>query len=378
MSVFSRSLVIGCLLVLVPAVRGQGMLLAHWPFDDLAGAGVSESVQGITETVVGADVRVPGPFGTALQCDGSSTYFDTAVYQVPWSYLNSFTVVCWLQPGQGQATWVPIMDQHNVTQNMGLFVGLSVSNGAHLAVGNGSTWQCLCIGPTVTAGVWTHCAFVFDSASVNGELKCYINGVLLLTTNVPGGPMQDPRGSVQMRIGARVDNTGFLNAAIDDLAIYDDVLTLNTIADVMANGVPLFPEYQTNSWRASFSVDGVQGTQLAAATVTIPVGAQATLGFSSFNLGQPWDLGSGVAPLVPTSAGGLLSSDGQVVNLDVTDPTLSTWFNFLQGPNWGPLLALSIPFSVPVAASVSAQMIVASPSLPSGVALSQPVRLVVQ
>jgi len=377
-SVVRISLAIGCLLALSPAVRGQALLLAHWPFDDPAGAGVFETVQGGTETVMGVDARIPGPFGNALQCDGSSTYFDTAVNQTPWNYLTSFTVACWLQPAPGQTIWVPIVDQHNASQSLGLFVGLSSSNGSHLAVGNGVTWQPL-YGPSVAAGMWTHCTFVFDAAAVTGELKCYLNGVPVLTTNIPGGPMLDPRGSIQMRIGARVDNAGFLNAGIDDLAIYDGALTLTTILDIMANGAqPVFPEYQTNSWQASFTVDGVQGGQQAAATVTVPVGMQATLGFSSFNVGQPWDLGSGIAPLVPTSAGALLSSDGQIVNLDVTDPTLSTWFNFMQGPNWGPLLALSIPFSIPSAASISAQMIVASPALPSGVALSQPVRLIVQ
>ena len=378
MFVARRALVVGVFLALAPLACGQAMMLAHWSFDDPAGTGVLETVQGLTETVVGSDVRVTGPFGTALQCNGLNTYIDTAVNQSTWNYLTSFTVTCWLRPAFGQGTWVPVVDQHSASQAMGVCVGLSTSNGSHIAVGNATTWQPL-YGPSLTAGVWTHCAFVFDAAAVNGELACYLNGVLTVTTNIPGGPMLDPRPTIQMRIGARVDNAGFLNAALDDLAIFDGALSATDILDIMANGAqPGFPEYQTNSWQADLDVNSVQGTQQVPATVTVPVGMQATLGLASGNLGMAWDLGSGAAPLIPTSAGALLSSDGQIVNLDVTDPTLSTWFNFLQGPTWGPVTTLSIPFSLPSAISISAQMIVVSPALPSGVALSQPVRLIVQ
>jgi hypothetical protein len=54
------------------------------------------------------------------------------------------------------------------------------------------------------------------------------------------------------------------------------------------------------------------------------------------------------------------------------------WFNFLQGPSWGPLTSVSIPFSLSYATAVSAQMVVVDPGLMSGIALSQPVRLIVQ
>ncbi len=139
------------------------------------------------------------------------------------------------------------------------------------------------------------------------------------------------------------------------------------------------PEYQTNfSFAASLDVNGVQGTAYAPSTVTVPIGMTATLGLVSVNVGQQWDFGSGLAPLIPASSGALISSDGQIVNLDLTDPTLSLWFNFLQGPSWGPLTSVSIPFSLSYATAVSAQMVVVDPGLMSGIALSQPVRLIVQ
>ena len=146
----------------------------------------------------------------------------------------------------------------------------------------------------------------------------------------------------------------------------------------VATVCPASPEYQVNSLNAHLDINGILGTQLVPATVTVQIGMTATLGLVSSSIGQPWDLGYGLAPLVPASAGALTFSSGQIVNLDLTDPTISLLFNFLQGPSWGPAASLSVPISVPFATAISAQMIVVTPSMPSGIALSQPVRLVVQ
>ncbi len=140
---------------------------------------------------------------------------------------------------------------------------------------------------------------------------------------------------------------------------------------------PQAPEYQTNSFAASLDINGVLGTpQTPALFVNVPFGATANLGLLSWNVGQPWDVGVGLAPLIPASAGAPTTSSGQIVNLNLTDPSFSLWFNFLLGPPWGPTTSLSLPFSFSVPTSLSAQMIVVAPSNPSGIALSQPVTFV--
>ena len=152
----------------------------------------------------------------------------------------------------------------------------------------------------------------------------------------------------------------------------------NLINMIQVRDVSAPPEYQVNGASAGLDINGVQGTSQAAAAVSIPIGASAALNLASQNVGQQWDLGAGAAPLIPASAGGLVSSDGQVVNLDLADPTLGLWFNFLQGPAWGPATTVALPFSFSFPSSLSAQMIVLAPGMPSGIALSQPVRLTVQ
>lgn len=151
----------------------------------------------------------------------------------------------------------------------------------------------------------------------------------------------------------------------------------NEVLSWTFSSTPPTPQYQTNSFAASLDVDGVLGSQQMAAVVTLPIGTTANLTLLSWSVGQAWDLGAGLAPLVPASAGAPTTSSGQIVNLDLSDPNLSLWFNFLQGPTWGPSTSLSFPFAFPFSTSISAQMIVVAPAMSSGVALSQPVRVIV-
>ncbi len=370
-----RSLiVVAAFTVLAPVLSCQAMLLAHWPFDDPAGTGVFETVQGITETVVGPDVRVPGPFGTALQCNGISTYIDTAVNQSQWNYLTSFTVTCWLRTATGQTTFVPIVDQHNAGISMGLFVGLSTSNGSHIAIGNGTTWQPL-YGPNLVPGVWTHCAFVFDAAAINGELICYLDGVPVVTTNIPGGPMLDPRGSIQMRIGARAGGGGFLNADLDDLAIYDGALSAASVLNIMAGGVqPGAPQYQTNSLASSLDLDGVQGMPFSPAITTACVGATVMLN-STAPVGNPSDIAITFTNSVPAY---FTTAAGQLVNVDIAHPSI---FSFNGGAPTlaGVLNPMPHPgafsFLVPTGSLLlaSAQQLTVDPGHADGFELSQPV-----
>ena len=195
------------------------------------------------------------------------------------------------------------------------------------------------------------------------------------TTTVAGGTWVNEVGY------SNLDITGLVAAGANYLYLY-----VNNTGVTGAGGIQFTatiavyppPEYQTNSFAAGLNVNGVIGTQYMPATPTVPIGTMATLTLVSTGAGQPWDLGTGAAPLVPTSAGAVTSSDGQIVNLDLADPTLSLWFNFLQGPTFPPAILMSIPFSIPFATSISAQMIIVNPSMSSGIALSQATRLIIQ
>jgi subtilisin family serine protease len=139
---------------------------------------------------------------------------------------------------------------------------------------------------------------------------------------------------------------------------------------------PVPPEYQVNGPRATLNVNSVTGTTSVPALVQIAVGVPTPLSFLSNQTGQPWDLGFGANPLIPRSAGAFATSQGEVVNLDLTDPLFGTWFDYLSTSPPFANQVFSVTFPVPT--TFSAQLILLAPFQPSGVALSQPVRVVVQ
>lgn len=136
----------------------------------------------------------------------------------------------------------------------------------------------------------------------------------------------------------------------------------------------LAAEYQVNQPGASADINGILGGTLSPATVHLGIGQTGAATLASVSIGVPWEVAIGTLPLVGRSTGGLTTSDGQVINIDVTDPSLVfLWSLFASPPFANSQLALS--FGAP--ASLSFQMAVLSPTAPSGFSLSQPVRLLV-
>jgi hypothetical protein len=135
------------------------------------------------------------------------------------------------------------------------------------------------------------------------------------------------------------------------------------------------PEYQVNQGTSYLDINGVVTAGFVPATVNLGIAAPGSLTLSSILAGAAWELGVGTAPLVPRTGGGIVLADGQVLNISLADPTLFLlWGGFLSPPFVNQVLPIS--FGAPT--SLSAQMVVVDPLVPSGLALSQATRLIVQ
>lgn len=152
--------------------------------------------------------------------------------------------------------------------------------------------------------------------------------------------------------------------------------THNFKVRILATVCTLPVEYQVNQPQASADINGVMGTPSTPAVLNLSLNDPATLNRSSSLTGPPWDILFGSAPLVPASAGGITLPDGQFVNIDLTDPGLSSLFTpIFNGP---PLANNSVSVNTSSSLIVSFQMGVLDASSPTGVRLSQPNRIVVQ
>ncbi len=129
------------------------------------------------------------------------------------------------------------------------------------------------------------------------------------------------------------------------------------------------PDFQTNQPEATSDVDGVTTNGFDPAVAESCTGGTAMLNFSSTEVNQPWDFGYAFAPALGGSVTGLALGSGQVVNVNVADPT----FQYFNGGGFTTPFTgnFSLPVTVPAAGVASMQSAHVAPAHPDGIALSQ-------
>jgi len=138
------------------------------------------------------------------------------------------------------------------------------------------------------------------------------------------------------------------------------------------NGPGLFsssPQWQVNQPGAALSANNATSDVYAPLRAAACVNETVTITANSSNFGMPWDVGYAVgAPGRAASAGGITVPGGQIVNLDLTAPSLSYLNGFSFTSPFG--AALSLPLTSPVPVSTTGQMVVLDPGQAPGFALS--------
>lgn len=132
------------------------------------------------------------------------------------------------------------------------------------------------------------------------------------------------------------------------------------------------PEYQVNGFAIRADVNGVQGTTTTPALVALNRGQTGAFTVTSIGTGLSWEVLYGTNALVPRSACALTTLDAQVINIDLTDPTVGLWFNTFQSP---PFQNVTLPFSFGFPANVAVQSAILNPTSLAGLSLSQATRV---
>lgn len=138
--------------------------------------------------------------------------------------------------------------------------------------------------------------------------------------------------------------------------------------------IPNLPDWQINQPGASMSIVGqTDGGFCAPAINTVMAGTAFQLAFSSTtNVGNPWDVATTMGPLVSASAGGVYTADGEPVNVNLQDPTLSFLFSQFQSPGF---ISYNQGVNIPAPGQIRAQMAIVDPTAFSGFRLSQSIDL---
>lgn len=180
--------------------------------------------------------------------------------------------------------------------------------------------------------------------------------------------------TVCMMLPALMPAGAFLSIAVfsggDDL--YSSVCYVDNI--LWNTGCPA--EWQVNSTQASLDVNGLvlpNPLSVNPAITTGIVGTAVNVNVGSTLVGNVHDLAVMFNPLIGASAGGVTTVGGQVLNLNLADPSLY----YLYGPS-GPFTGsnfftgnYAINFTPMVVLTASAQMGIADPGSADGFVLSQ-------
>ena len=133
--------------------------------------------------------------------------------------------------------------------------------------------------------------------------------------------------------------------------------------------------WQVNQPEASLSFGGTNAGPCSGPGVrTVCPGTVFNASLNSTLLGNGWDVGFHLGSGVSAFGGGITLPNGNVLNLDLSNPT----FTLLNGGTFPPFPGpINVPVSFPVPLTLVAQMAVIDPSTIGGVRLSQANELIV-
>jgi hypothetical protein len=208
-------------------------LVAHWNFNEGAGSTLGESINGLNGTIHGA-TWTQGVAGSALSFDGSNDYVEM---QVPNTLKIDlpFTFSAWVKVhARSTKQQYIIVNDDSVSQYLGAVVSIMPSGVLGIGYNDGgpgtSSDRRSKIGNTsLNLDTWYHIAVIMSGPT---NMHTFINGVedSGYYTGSGDGIAYSPYGSAY--IGTSNPGIGTLNGLIDDLRMYDRVLTSQEIAQL--------------------------------------------------------------------------------------------------------------------------------------------------
>ncbi|MHC4533843.1 MAG: LamG domain-containing protein [Planctomycetota bacterium] len=208
------------LLVLSLAASTSADLIAHWQFDETSGSVAQDaSGNGNNGTLKGDPQWVTGRIGGAIHLDGVDDYVD--VGSVGISGIDQRTIAGWVKASTTDIPpWTSVFGFAPDGDTDGTYFDIEVDDAGNYIVFVGG-WGSI-FTPVDTQ--WHHFAVTYTGEGgswfLDGQLVDSLDGAV---------------GTIdQVRIGARLNTSNYFPGLIDDVRIYNTVLTLTEIQKLMA------------------------------------------------------------------------------------------------------------------------------------------------
>ena len=219
----------------------ESAMLGYWNFDegsgtvanDLTGNGNTGSLQNMDNSN-----WVSGKFGDALSLDGVNEWVSFATQPSINNLSGAFTVETWVKGNASDMyDYALLFDKsHGFTDYTGWVLQFRPGNGVlEFGLGQGDHWDSI-LSPNILDNNWHFVSGTYDGTN----LRLYIDGVLIGTqaasTNATNNrPIE--MGRARAGYGPR-----YFKGSIDESAIFDEALSLETIRSQYQNGINPVPE----------------------------------------------------------------------------------------------------------------------------------------
>jgi hypothetical protein len=219
------------------AAVNMSSVVGLWLLDEEGDVAVDSSGNGHDGTITGGPVSIAGVFGKARQFDGSDDFIgcgnDAALN------LDVFTVMFWANMPATQGWNHMVSRGSHVASgtpgsvNWGVMV-YSAEQRFLYEIFEDTSWTGLSVD--ISLGDWHHVVATYDATP--GRMELFIDGVSVGSSE---GVNVELDASRHFRIGgiatsgATPDN--YFNGSIDEVAYFDEVLSLEDIQDIMNNGL---------------------------------------------------------------------------------------------------------------------------------------------
>lgn len=196
--------------------------VAFYAFENNAN---DSSGNGQNGTLVNGPTFVAGHLGQAVNLDGVNDYI-----QIPRAIQDNFTIAFWVKTtttgGTGTHWWSGKGLVDGEVPNAANDFGVSLV-GAQAAFGVGNADTTIKTTSNINNGAWHRVAVTRNATS--GQMKIYFDGILQTTATGPTGTKNAP---ANLRIGSLQTNINFFAGQIDEVRLYNVVLSDAQVAAI--------------------------------------------------------------------------------------------------------------------------------------------------
>lgn len=205
-------------------VQPPSQMTAWFPFDENSGTTTANKISGgNTGTLMGSAAWLnPGKVANALNLPGNSYVRVADQPQLNFGR-GDFSIDAWIRINRGGSSVRMIADKRT-SGIVGYLFFVYQNNRLGLQLGTGTYANYLSPNiPNLSDGIWHHVAVTVDRDSPTGA-RFYFDGNLNGTAN-PTAINGDLTNADPLRIGSELGTGNFLNGAIDEVELFNRVLT---------------------------------------------------------------------------------------------------------------------------------------------------------